>query len=80
MADSIAKALVAFRGLTVPGSSLSAADVFALLGALVVGASFLNAVLSALGSALRCATPRRRLTSYGSWAVVTGATDVRASS
>ena len=71
------RAFHAARGVAVPGTSLSAGDVLALLGAAVVGATLLRSVLRALGAAAALVTPRKRLTSYGSWAVVTGATDVR---
>ena len=77
MAAELWKAFHAARGVAVPGTSLSAGDLLALLGAAVVGATLLRSVLRALGAAAACVTPRKRLTSYGSWAVVTGATDVR---
>lgn len=77
MADLISKAIAAARELVIPGTVYSAADVFAIFGAALLGASLLRVALGALGSTVRAITPTKRLTSYGQWAVITGATDVR---
>jgi hypothetical protein len=67
------------HGYTLPGVGkveASAYDLLALLGALYVGAATLRVLFGALAGVVGSFTGRS-LRSYGSWAVVTGATDVR---
>jgi 17beta-estradiol 17-dehydrogenase / very-long-chain 3-oxoacyl-CoA reductase len=65
------------HGYTLPGVGkveASAYDLLALLGALYVGAATLRVLFGALAGVVGSFTGRS-LRSYGSWAVVTGATD-----
>ena len=55
--------------------SVTLPDALALCGAVCVGAVLLRVALSLLRSLRSSLVPNRRLTSYGKWAVVTGATD-----
>ena len=57
--------------------NISLPDALALCGCVVVGAVLLLAALSVLRILRSTIVPNRRLTSYGKWAVITGATDVR---
>lgn len=78
MASFLKNALASAKGatFTVAGTTISATDCLALLGAAMLTAHFLKVVLSALSGIKNTVLPRRKLTSYGEWAVVTGATDV----
>lgn len=66
----------AFAAKPLPGVELSLGDALLLLGGLWVGSVLLSAALRALGAIFATAT-KRSLRSFGQWAVVTGASDVR---
>lgn len=64
--------------LVVGGVTVSVADVLLAVGALYVGGALLSGVGRVLGGVQTALVPRKALRKYGQWAVVTGATDVRA--
>jgi hypothetical protein len=64
--------------VVVGGVTVSVADVLLAVGALYVGGALLSAIGGVVGGVQAALVPRKALRKYGQWAVVTGATDVRA--